>query len=186
MYGAAIRMGAMPRRCHLSLLLLGCLTGAGCVQRMIKITSDPPGALVRLNDEEVGRTPVTVPFTFYGVYDVRLHREPLWMAMEAAAAARQVEVEELREAVETGRLDSRQSKAGIEVPVHFQPLWTTHRAKAPWWETPGVDLLAEAIPTAKATQHWHFDLTPQLSPGEHDSKLLIDHARQLRATTVED
>lgn len=46
----------------------------GCVQRTITISSDPEGALVYLNDQEVGRTPTTVPFTFYGTYDVRLVR----------------------------------------------------------------------------------------------------------------
>ncbi|MEM1213284.1 MAG: PEGA domain-containing protein [Planctomycetota bacterium] len=67
------------------LLLVG---GAGCVERTIEITSEPSGALVYLNDEEVGRTPVRVPFTFYGVYDVRLEREgyePKWTTGEAAA-----------------------------------------------------------------------------------------------------
>ncbi len=57
------------------------LAAIGCVQRTIQITSDPPGSLVYLNDEEVGRTPLTVPFLFYGVYDVRLEHEgykPLW------------------------------------------------------------------------------------------------------------
>ena len=41
-----------------------------------------------LNDDEVGRTPVTVPFTFYGVYDVRLEQdkfEPLWTKQETEA-----------------------------------------------------------------------------------------------------
>ncbi|MFO0874486.1 MAG: PEGA domain-containing protein [Phycisphaerales bacterium] len=43
-----------------------------CVRRTIDITSEPPGALVLLNDREVGRTPVLVEFTYYGEYDVRL------------------------------------------------------------------------------------------------------------------
>jgi len=43
---------------------------SGCVERRLKITSDPPGALVYLADEEVGRTPLTVPFTWYGDYEV--------------------------------------------------------------------------------------------------------------------
>lgn len=58
----------------------------GCVQRVISITSEPSGALVHLNDREVGRTPVEVPFTFYGTYDVRLEREgcePMWTTGEA-------------------------------------------------------------------------------------------------------
>ncbi|MEM6393348.1 MAG: PEGA domain-containing protein [Planctomycetota bacterium] len=72
----------------LAVLLLVGGGGVGCVERTIEITSEPSGALVYLNDEEVGRTPLEVPFTFYGVYDVRLEREgyePKWTTGEAAA-----------------------------------------------------------------------------------------------------
>jgi hypothetical protein len=48
---------------------------SGCVERMISITSEPPGALVWLNDREVGRTPVDVEFLTYGTYDVRVQLE---------------------------------------------------------------------------------------------------------------
>ena len=61
--------------CVMSALALGTLLLGGCVKRTLLIESDPPGALVYLNDEEVGRTPVTVPFTWYGTYDVRLEME---------------------------------------------------------------------------------------------------------------
>ncbi len=58
------------------ILLVGLALGlTGCIRRTITIHSQPSGALVYLNDEEVGRTPTTVPFTFYGVYDVRLVKE---------------------------------------------------------------------------------------------------------------
>lgn len=64
---------------RLTLLLtttLLCLTSlTACVERTISVTSEPAGALVYLNDEEVGRTPVDVPFTFYGTYQVRLQRD---------------------------------------------------------------------------------------------------------------
>jgi len=53
--------------------LLICLPG--CLERTVTVTSDPPGALVSLNDVEVGRTPVETAFLFYGDYDVRLRRE---------------------------------------------------------------------------------------------------------------
>ena len=48
---------------------------AGCLQRRIHITSEPPGATVWLNGVEIGRTPVEADFTFYGDYDVRLRHE---------------------------------------------------------------------------------------------------------------
>ena len=44
----------------------------GCLERDITVTSEPAGALVYLNDVEVGRTPLTVPFTWYGDYDVQV------------------------------------------------------------------------------------------------------------------
>lgn len=52
--------------------LLAALAVAGCVRRELTIESEPPGALVFLNDQEIGRTPVTRSFTFYGTYDVVL------------------------------------------------------------------------------------------------------------------
>ena len=59
----------------LTAALAGALALTGCygqVQRTLTIETDPPGALCWLNDNEVGRTPVTVPFTWYGKYGVRL------------------------------------------------------------------------------------------------------------------
>lgn len=55
--------------------LAATLLAAGCVERTIRITSEPPGALVFLNDEEVGRTPCEAAFLHYGTYDVRVVKE---------------------------------------------------------------------------------------------------------------
>jgi len=51
-------------------LLLLSAAGGGCVRRTLTVSTSPSGALVYLNDEEVGRSPVTVPFTWYGDYDI--------------------------------------------------------------------------------------------------------------------
>lgn len=48
---------------------------SGCIERRIEVTSSPPGALVWLNDREIGRTPCAASFKFYGEYDVRLALE---------------------------------------------------------------------------------------------------------------
>ena len=109
----------------------------GCVERTITITSDPQGALVHLNDEEIGRTPVTVPFTFYGTYDVRLEHDDCL------------------------------------------PLWTKKKAEAPWWEFPGPDLVAEAVPEGKSQLRWHF--TMQLRPPPNEESL-IERAKQMKAS----
>jgi hypothetical protein len=49
-------------------LLGGCRT-----QRTLVLTSEPPGAEVRLDDESVGRTPVKVPFEHYGTRRVTFY-----------------------------------------------------------------------------------------------------------------
>ena len=48
------------------------LAVGGCVERELKITSEPEGALVFISDLEVGRTPLTRPFAWYGDYDIIL------------------------------------------------------------------------------------------------------------------
>lgn len=68
--------------------LVGLLALTGCTERRMFITSDPSGALVTLNDVEVGSTPCEVDFTYFGVYDVRLQKpgfEPLITKAEAKA-----------------------------------------------------------------------------------------------------
>ena len=47
----------------------------GCVERTVSINTEPAGATVMLNDQDVGRTPVKVPFTHYGDYDIIVRKE---------------------------------------------------------------------------------------------------------------
>lgn len=49
----------------------------GCVgvRREMTIESDPPGAIVYVNGEEVGRTPLTKEFTYYGTVDLKLRKD---------------------------------------------------------------------------------------------------------------
>jgi hypothetical protein len=59
-------------------LVVFCLAGialAGCVERTLTINTEPQGATIVLNDQEVGVSPVTVPFNWYGDYWVRAGRE---------------------------------------------------------------------------------------------------------------
>jgi hypothetical protein len=58
----------------------------GCIRRTIMVQTDPPGALIHLNDQEIGRSPVTVPFTFYGTYDVRIEKQG-FATMQTAGVA---------------------------------------------------------------------------------------------------
>ena len=58
----------------------------GCVERKLVIRSDPPGAVLFLEDEEVPQTtPVEIPFDFDGVRRVRL-QAPGHAVLETTAA----------------------------------------------------------------------------------------------------
>lgn len=48
---------------------------SGCVERQLTINTEPPGAIVILNDEEIGESPVTVSFEWYGDYDIRITKD---------------------------------------------------------------------------------------------------------------
>lgn len=48
---------------------------ASCVERRLTINTQPQGARVILNDEEIGVSPVMVSFEWYGDYNVRISKE---------------------------------------------------------------------------------------------------------------
>ena len=87
------------------------LLAPGCARRTISITSEPPGALVWINDQEVGRTPVSTDFRYYGTYDVRLRLngyEPLRTSAKADAPL-----------YEFPPIDLAAEAAGTETRVHW-------------------------------------------------------------------
>ncbi len=68
-------MGKLNIRTLLVVGLFVTVVLAGCVERRLTINTKPPDALVVLNDEEIGQSPVTVPFSWYGDYNVRISKE---------------------------------------------------------------------------------------------------------------
>ena len=60
---------------RLWMLVLAASLLGGCIEREMKITSQPEGALVYVSGVEKGRTPLTMPFTWYGDYEVILRME---------------------------------------------------------------------------------------------------------------
>ncbi len=70
--------------------LLGLLAAGGCVRRVVEITSEPSGAIVWMNDREVGSTPCEVEILHYGTYDLRLTKagyEPFTAGRKATPPA---------------------------------------------------------------------------------------------------
>jgi len=58
----------------LATAILAVILLSGCVERRLTIVTEPAEAVVWLNDEEVGVTPVTVNFNWYGDYRVRIEK----------------------------------------------------------------------------------------------------------------
>ncbi len=56
-------------------ILLSSLLLTGCVHRRVTINSNPQGALVRIDGEEIGFTPASVDFTWYGTREVQLLKD---------------------------------------------------------------------------------------------------------------
>ena len=48
------------------------LPGVGCVRRRFNVRSNPPGALVYVDNQQIGTTPCSVDFIYYGTREVRL------------------------------------------------------------------------------------------------------------------
>lgn len=58
-----------------ALFLLSLAVGCVGTRRELTIESEPAGAIVYLNGDEVGRTPMKRDFLYYGTVDVKLRKE---------------------------------------------------------------------------------------------------------------
>ena len=59
----------------LAIILAAILVAPGCVQRRMTIRSNPPGALVYVDDYELGTTPVSHDFVYYGTRNIKLVKD---------------------------------------------------------------------------------------------------------------
>jgi hypothetical protein len=57
------------------ILAIVILAAAGCVERKLTINTNPAGAQVFLNDEEIGVSPVTTSFRWYGDYNITIRKQ---------------------------------------------------------------------------------------------------------------
>jgi hypothetical protein len=69
------QVSAMVRNGWMAVVVLPILLQTGCVTRRFTIESDPPGAMVFRNGEQLGPTPVEDYFVYYGIYRFSLVKE---------------------------------------------------------------------------------------------------------------
>jgi len=63
------------RRLAILLTLAGALCSSGCMHRRLTVRSDPPGAAVVIDGEEVGFTPCSIDYTYYGTREITLMKD---------------------------------------------------------------------------------------------------------------
>ena len=51
------------------------LLQTGCVHRRVTINSNPAGALVRIDGKDIGYTPASIDYTWYGTREVQLLKD---------------------------------------------------------------------------------------------------------------
>ncbi len=71
----ATRWMRSARLGRLAAFLIMLVASVGCVQRRMTIRSNPPGARVYVDDYEIGATPVSHTFTYYGQRKIRLVKD---------------------------------------------------------------------------------------------------------------
>ena len=59
----------------LALFVVALVVAPGCVRRSLTIRTQPPGALVYVNDQLKGASPVTYDFQWYGWHRVTLRKD---------------------------------------------------------------------------------------------------------------
>lgn len=69
------RHGAWAGRPAVLVVLTAVLVSPGCVRRRLTIRSNPPGALVYVDNYEIGTTPCSTDFTYYGTREIRLVKD---------------------------------------------------------------------------------------------------------------
>lgn len=58
-------------RIALAVLLISLVT-TGCVRRRLTVRSNPPGAIVHVDNQRIGTTPCSIDYVYYGTREIRL------------------------------------------------------------------------------------------------------------------
>ena len=57
---------------RIAVVAICALAASGCVRRRLLVNTNPPGALVYVDNQQIGYTPCAVDFTYYGTREIRL------------------------------------------------------------------------------------------------------------------
>lgn len=61
-----------PARWTVIAMLIAAATATGCVRRRLTVRSNPPGAAVHVDNQQIGTTPCSIDYVYYGTREIRL------------------------------------------------------------------------------------------------------------------
>ena len=67
-----ITISSPRRRARRSVACHSSVLPTGCVRRRVFVQSNPPGAMLFVDNQQIGTTPCSVDFTYYGTREIRL------------------------------------------------------------------------------------------------------------------
>ena len=56
-------------------LAIGLLLSSGCVRRRMTVRTNPPGAMVSIDNQVIGASPASTPFVYYGTREIRIEAD---------------------------------------------------------------------------------------------------------------
>lgn len=65
----------LSRLLHIVLGVVLLSASTGCIQRRLTVRTNPPGALVYIDNYEIGTTPVATDYVYYGTRNVRIVKD---------------------------------------------------------------------------------------------------------------
>ena len=139
------------------LLTLSILSACGCVHRRMTITSDPHDATVYIDNQEIGKTPVSHDFTYYGTRSFRLEKD----GYETVNELRDIKAPWYQ----IPPLDFFSDNfAGREIRDHRCLSFQLHRRP----EESENDIIARGL----ELKNYHAPITPDTAPGLYDSSAI--------------
>src|SRR5207247_4817924 len=72
---ASVRVGRSRPVVATLLFAALCLSTTGCVRRRLTVRTNPPGAQVFVDDQEIGTTPCSAAFVYYGTRKITLMKD---------------------------------------------------------------------------------------------------------------
>lgn len=184
-------------RCLLLLGVVSLLCSLGCIQRTMVIRSEPSGAPVWVDQTYVGRTPVNLPFVFYGFRKVQVgpirgeaeepavktpaaeERKPQEAAAPATETAAETRPEGSEAEKEIKMDDGRPIKEVVGRKVTYRKVVQLVDVKAPLWDRFPLDFFSNCLWPFPVHHKAEFDFKLKPAAAEPEGMAEAERAKKV-------